>query len=394
MDPQANLLGEYSMKSLAIMAGENSIPAPLSGRISVKVGLNEQITTLCYENEVPAYIGPELEKIYGNFFSTLEQFRETDRIDHAHTYVVFEGEKIATIFLFRIEQNEVRVLNEVIKVRQKEVDLFSNFIFSTYGSVDIILFHAVDTDVTPSHRPYQRINCLEDIVLTLPNTTEQYLNSLGKSTKKTIKGYTHKIERDFPSFQVRTYIREEADEQLIRQIIEFNRARMLSTGKISAFDENAVKHIIHFVHVYGMICVAMIDGKICAGSISYKVGDNYFMHVSAHDPDYDHYRLGVLFRYLTICESIRRGGRECHFLWGRQEFKFSLLGIQRDLHDLVLYRSRIRLVLQSGMAMHTRLKGTKRQAQLLVRSIKVRAIDMAHLTVRVLNRLGMFRRSA
>ncbi|MGZ5817662.1 MAG: GNAT family N-acetyltransferase [Burkholderiaceae bacterium] len=382
------------MKSLAIVPGQHSIPVPAAGRISVKVGANEQITTLCYENEVPAYIEAELERIYGNFFSTLEQFRESNRIDHAHTYVVIEGEKISTIFLFRIEHDEARVLNEVIKIKQNEVDLFSNYIFSTYGSVDVISFHAVDTDVTPSHRPYQRINCLEDIVLTLPHTTEEYFNSLGKSTRKTIKGYTNKLTRDFPSFQIKTYITKDADEQLVRTIIDFNRARMLSTGKVSAFDESAVKHIIHFVQAYGMICVATINEKICAGSISYRVGDNYFMHVSAHDPQYDSYRLGVLFRYRTICESIHRGGRECHFLWGRQEFKFSLLGIQRDLHDLVLYRSRIRLVLQSGMALHTRLKGTKRQTGLLVRSIKARAVDMVHGTVRILNRLEMLRRSA
>ncbi|MGZ5800681.1 MAG: GNAT family N-acetyltransferase, partial [Burkholderiaceae bacterium] len=344
---------KFNMKSLTVMGGLSPIPVPITGHISIRLNVNEQITILCYENEVPSFIEAEIERIYGNFFSTLEQFRETDRIKNANTYVVFRGDKISTIFLFRIEGDEVRVLNEVIKVNQTDVDLFSNHVFSTYGSVDIILFHAIDTDVTPSHRPYQRINCLEDIVLTLPHITDDYFNNLGKSTRKTIKGYTNKLKRDFPSFENKTYVKQEADEQLIRTIIEFNRARMLSTGKISAFDENAVRHIIHFVHVYGMICVATINGKICAGSISYRVGDNYFMHVSAHDSKYDHYRLGVLFRYITICECIRRGGRECHFLWGRQEFKFSLLGIKRDLHDLVLYRSRMRLLLQSGMALHT-----------------------------------------
>lgn len=381
------------MKSLDILGRETPIPAPTAGRISVQLNLNEQITTVCYENEVPPYIECEIERVYGNFFSTLEQFRESGRIDNANTYVVFNGGKISTIFLFSIIDDEVRVLNEVIKVSQNDVDLFSNYIFSTYGEVDVIQFHAIDTDVAPSHRPYQRINCLEDIVLTLPHFANEYFDSLGKSTRKTIKGYTNKLMREFPTFENRTYVKQEADEQLIRTIIDFNRARMLSTGKVSAFDESAVKHIIHFVHVYGMICVATINGKVCAGSISYRVGDNYFMHVSAHDAQYDSYRLGVLFRYLTICECIRRGGRECHFLWGRQEFKFSLLGIQRDLHDLVLYRSRIRLLLQSGMALHTRLKGWKRQSQLKLRSIRSRATELGSMTLRILNRMGMLRRS-
>src|SRR6266704_945470 len=104
------------MKSLAVVDGRSSIPVPITGHIAVQLGVNEQITILCYENEVPAYIEAEIERIYGNFFSTLEHFRESGRIENANTYVVFHGEKISTIFLFRIDDNEVRVLNEVIKV--------------------------------------------------------------------------------------------------------------------------------------------------------------------------------------------------------------------------------------------------------------------------------------
>jgi CelD/BcsL family acetyltransferase involved in cellulose biosynthesis len=343
---------------------------------------------------VPSFVEAELERIYGNFFSTVGHFKESGRIENACTYVAIEEGVITTIFLFQLGEGYVRVLNEVIKVSQRDVDLFSNFIFSAYGSVDIISFHAVDTGVVPSHRPYQRINCLEDIVLTLPTMAEDYFNKLGKSTRKTIKGYSNKLKREFPSFQINIYAKDEAEEQLIRKIIDFNKTRMLSTGKVSAFDEEATKHIIQFVRMYGLICVATIDDKICAGSISYKVGNNYFMHVSAHDSKYDSYRLGVLFRYLTICECIKRGGAECHFLWGRQEFKFSLLGVQRDLHDLVLYRSRVRLLRQLGMALHTRFKGLRRQTELKVRGLRERASEAGAFSLRLLSRVGMLRRSA
>jgi hypothetical protein len=376
------------------MEGQYPIPAPTAGHIAVKINVDRKVTIYCYENEVPSFVEPELERIYGNFFSTIGHFKESGRIENASTYVAIEEGCITTIFLFHRGEGYVRVLNEVIKISQQDVDLFSNFIFSAYGSVDIISFHAVDTGVVPSHRPYQRINCLEDIVLTLPTMAEDYFNKLGKSTRKTIKGYSNKIKRDFPSFKISIYAKEEAEEQLIRQIIDFNKTRMLSTGKVSAFDEEATKHIIQFVRMYGLICIATIDDKICAGSISYKVGNNYFMHVSAHDSKYDSYRLGVLFRYLTICECIKRGGAECHFLWGRQEFKFSLLGVQRDLHDLVLYRSRVRLLRQFGMALQTRFKGLKRQTELRVRTLRERASDAGAFTLRLLSRVGMLRRSA
>ncbi len=382
------------MNPLAFMEEPCSIPVPATGHISIQSSKLGQVSTFCYENEIPSFVEPELDRIYGNFFSTLTHFRESGRLENVSTYVVFVDGQVTAVILFYRNQRKVHVLNEVINLDQDEARQFSNYIFSTYGSVDVISFHAVQADSVSFRRPYQRINCLEDIVLTLPSVTEDYFTCLGKSTRKTIKNYTNKLKRDFPSFDSKTYMTKEANEEQIRTIIELSRVRLLASGKISAFDEEAIKRIIKSVRMYGLTCVATINGKICAGSISYRVGENYFMHVCAHDSFYDNYRLGMLYRYITICECIRQRGRECHFLWGRQEYKFSLLGVQRDLHDLVIYRSWGHFLLHAGVACQTMLKGAKRQAILLVRGWKERNSSISSFAIRFLNRLGMLRPSA
>lgn len=88
-----------------------------------------------------------------------------------------------------------------------------------------------------------------------------------------------------------------------------------------------------------------IDGQVCAGTINYRVADNYFLQVVAHAPAYDDYGLGTLCCYLTICECIARRGDEYHFLWGRYEYKYRLLGVERDLSHLLIYRSRLHMAL-------------------------------------------------
>src|SRR5207245_3753907 len=115
--------------------------------------------------------------------------------------------------------------------------------------------------------------------------------------------------------------------------------------------------------MYGLVGVATVDGRVCAGVICSRSAANYFMHVIAHDPTYDEYRLGKLCCYLTICECINRGGKEFHFLWGRYEYKYRLLGVQRDLDHLTVYRSRAQFLLNGNLVLKNAYKGYGRQAK-------------------------------
>ncbi|MES2932322.1 MAG: GNAT family N-acetyltransferase, partial [Pseudomonadota bacterium] len=239
---------------------------------------------------MPPFVARELERLYGSFFSTMTHFNASGRLEKISTYVAAKGGEISALFLFSMMRKKISVLNEVITVKPHDLLQFSNYIFSTYDAIQLISFHAIQIDRVQLKRPVQRINCLEDIVLRLPDSNDEYFMRLGKSTRKTIKGYTNKLKRDFPSFNNQVYHNEAADELDIRTIIELSRARLLMNGKVSTFDEAAIVRILHSVKVYGLVCVAKINGEICAGSISYRVGKNYFMHVSAHDLFYDDYR--------------------------------------------------------------------------------------------------------
>jgi hypothetical protein len=174
---------------------EGSVAHPRVDR-SIK---SEEITVSCYENEIPAFVEHELERLYENLYSSLEKFRIYGDIDNVSTYAVHKGCELITLFLFRLEKNKVKVLNELIQISEEDVCRFENYIFSRFKSVEVILFSTIRTDIQKLPYPYQRFNCSEDIVITLPETIKEYFARLGKSTRRSSKPH-HTFAQNFPSF--------------------------------------------------------------------------------------------------------------------------------------------------------------------------------------------------
>jgi CelD/BcsL family acetyltransferase involved in cellulose biosynthesis len=327
-----------------------------------------ELSVACYENEVPSFVESEMERLYGNIFSSLLEFRVYGWVaGTTSTYVVNENGEIRTLLLFKKQQRKVQVLNEGIRLPEEEMRRFSNFIFSKYDDVDAISFKAIETDLKRLSFPHQRFNHLEDITLQLPESAEAYFASLGKNTRRNIKRYTDRLKKTFPSFEFQVYEAGDIREEDLRAMIEFNRQRMAGKNIESVIDESETKRIIALAKACGLVGIARIDGRIAAGALSFRAGQNYFLNVLAHDPRYDDYWVGFLCCYQTVCECISRAGKEFHFLWGRYDYKFTLGAVQRDLDNVTIYRSRLRQILHPGIAWTQAKDGYLRQTKVWVK---------------------------
>jgi len=364
---------DRSIKRMDAMSSkQQAIGKTSNNTVSVQMAPWSDISIQCYDNDVPPFIGATLERLYGNLFSSVAYYRVFGGADNASTYVVRDGKNIVCAWLFRRHRNTVRVINEGIHVDQDDVLRFASYIFGRYPGVNVISFHAVRPNMVDLPMPFQRFNCLEDMVLTLPSSAENYTRSMGRSTRSYIHRYMNKLKRDVPGFEFRVLTAGEIDEEHIRYIIGLNRLRMASKGKESINDEDTTRRITRLAQECGLVGVIMVDGRICAGSINYRAGMNYFLETLAHDPEWDDYRLGTLCCYLTICECIARGGSEYHFLWGQDEYKSRLLGVQRDLDDIVIYRSWLHMVLYGKLVMLHAFHGAVRRARVWVRATRRR----------------------
>jgi hypothetical protein len=350
----------------------------------------DDISISCHAHVLPSFVERELERLYGNIYSSVIHFRTYDCLDsHTCTYVARKGDKPVAIFVFRQQGDWVHVINEGMVVDAEEITRFARHIFSTCTAVDVITFHAVRVKAGGIPFLHQRLNCSEDIVLALPSTREHYLQSLGKNTRRNIRRYMERLLRSFPSFRCDAYDGAAVPEQQLREIIGFNRERMAGKNKVSTIDEREAARIIALAKSSGLVTVATIDGRICAGGIAYRCGDNYFLYVIAHDPRYDDLWIGILCCYLTICACIDRGGKEFHFLWGRYEYKYALGAVLHNLEHLAIYRSRTQLLLHAPVALRTALDGYLHDLKF---GLLERARQQDSFAFRLLNRLRKMKR--
>ncbi|MDB5824329.1 MAG: family N-acetyltransferase [Herminiimonas sp.] len=315
---------------------------------AASVDRNELQVTL-HTDGLPPGAATEMDWLYQNLFSSSAMFRTHGPASGVQTYVVRRGGHAVTILAFRIDGVRVHVMNEQISLSGEEIERFAEFVFQKFSQIRSIVFKAVQTLRTEFTFPHQRYGFTNDIVLTLPTTSEAYLDSLGKSTRDNIKRYLKLCKRDFPTFSFESVDGWNTPEESLRAIVAFNHERMAGKSKVSGLTDAESARLIALARTCGLVSTVRIDGRICAGTICYRVGDNFFMRVIAHDSCYDTHRLGLLCCYLTICECIRRNARHYHFLWGREEYKYRLLGQQRDFDTITLYRSRV-AYLRDGVA--------------------------------------------
>jgi hypothetical protein len=338
---------------------------------TIKSDVTSDVTTASiFENEIPSYVEREMDRLYGNLYSSVSKIMSNGDMSNVSTYVVYKGSEIITVFLFQMKAGKVQLLNEVIEISEEEITRFVTIVFEKFHNVNSISFVAIKTDMAQFRYPYQRINYLEDIIVTLPNSVDEYLASLKKNTRRNIKRYTNRLKTNLPSFSYGVYVKEDIKEQDIRDIIKLNHARMSGKNNVSALGEAETEKMIKLVRKCGLICVARNDGEVCAGAISFRAGDNYFLKVLAHDSRYNDYSLGILCCYHIICECINRGAHEFHFLWGRYDYKYTLLGVQRDLDYLAVYRSKFHFLMDFHIVIATEFKGYLRRTKLWAQETK------------------------
>lgn len=319
--------------------------APLSSipRHSESVQLQdpaEGVRITCYENEIPPFAGPGIDCLYGHLYSSPSYFETARAMAGASLYVAKAGDTPVAILPYKLDSNGVTVVSEYMTVDEAEIRRFAEHMFGRHASIKRITFPKVRTQISWLGYPCHAMICSEDMVVQLPDTVKAYETAVGKNMRRNIKRYSNALTAAFPSFRYALYVERDISEQDLRDIIALSCLRMQSKNIAPRFNETEIRWIVDFAKTCGIAGVARIDGRVCAGAIGFRIGDNYFMHVIAHDPQYNDFSLGILCYYHTIREGIARGGKRFHLLQGRYGYKYRLLAERQDIVHLDVYRNR------------------------------------------------------
>lgn len=310
-----------------------------------------------YVDEIPPFVEAELDRLYQAIFSSLPKLKIFGAPNPVSTYAVTRQDAIVTLLLFQCSDRNVSVLNEFIVLDQAEINEFADFIFFKFPTVQTVSFSAIKSDFKKLNYPSQKFHNAEDIVANLPDTFKEYQSNLGKNLRSAINSYERKIKREYPSFEFQIVETGEVQEHQLWKIYNLHNARLDWKGKTSNLTAGEMAKINELVKARGLLGFATIDGEICGGLICWRAGNNFFMRIIAHNPDYDKFRLGKLCCAFTIRECIARGGKQFHFGWGRLEYKYRFLGKEIEFDRIEVYRSSMHLLRNSRMAAAVGLKG-------------------------------------
>jgi hypothetical protein len=351
-----------------------------------------EISISCYD-VVPPSLDDELVRLYQHMNSSLCHHAVARRARHAHAYVARQGEQALAVFLFERENSSILVFNEMMQLATEEIERFAKAMFSRFPSVSRVSFSKIGKDIGTLSLPWQQYGQAEDIVVSLPETPDTYLSRLGSKLRHNIRHQMKSICADFPAFSFETYENQAIAEQHVSDLIELKKVNIDEKRiKFGVTPEDA-EWMIERAKTHGMLVVALLDGKVCGGSLSFRLGDHYFSHLNGYDPRFAKYSLGMLCCYLAIKEQIERGAKEAHLLWGRNPYKFKLLGIQRDLANLDIYRSRMQYYLHCHRVFrNARNNFVEKQKQMLLENTQ-RSGLMPSLLGRIVKVMRMIKRS-
>lgn len=331
----------------------------------------DEIAIACYINEVPDFVEAELVRLYHTLHSSMAYFRIFRSADKLSCYVASRDGVPVTILLFLFANGTIKVVNEMIEIDPAELSRFAQYMFANFPLSSVISFKAVKTDAAGFPFPFQKSSVKETYVIALPATPEEYTASLGKSTRTGVRYQLNKVRRDHPSFVSRFYVNEEIDEAHVRAILRMSEERI--TAQAFSFSHDT-ERVLGLLKTCGFVHVLFIDGRVCGGSVNYRVGSGCFGEAIGQHPDYEKYGLGKLTVYLTVCESIAMGCRKFYLGGGRFDFKSRMLGVLQEMDRLDIYRSRAKMLLNIDKAGKVVVDGYVRQLKTWLRKNEEKAL--------------------
>lgn len=293
----------------------------------------------CFDS-VPPFLPAELDALYQHLNASFRHHVFRDRAHGARAYVARGEDGPLAIFLFHIEKKRLRVLNEMVEIPAEEIERFACFAFECFPAISTISFSLIGSQVGRLPLPFQQHGHSEDIIVSLPASPEAYLASLGSKTRHNIRHQLKALARDCPHLHFITLEGGGIQPQQVRELLALKHSNTDDKGITFGISPEETAWLVDEACGNGLLLLALEDGRIRGGSLSLRLGDHYFAHVVAYAPAFASYSLGMLCCYLAMQEKIARKAKEAHLSWGRQQYKFKLGGVQRNMTNLDIYRSR------------------------------------------------------
>jgi hypothetical protein len=328
-------VGVPSAPTRALPATIGALPTPYSG--TRRVLRYPDLGATVHPYRVPPGLADELPDLYGSVFATLDWFLALDRRVPTGACVLDDPRHVV---LFWVDGGTIEVLNKVFDIAPSDVERLCRALFRALPLARRI---RIETMFPPQQLGLSCRSLLraDHLVIELPHDVPSYVASLGKSTRRTIRGYSNRIRRDFPDLSTDVIKPGAAAAELVGQLIAWKTQRFARHGRTTYWQTEAGR-TERYVALAARCCeahVTSICGRRVAIHLVCRTGDNVVALEGAFDPAYERYRLGFLSMYWVVADAIERGARSLNAFTGTADVK-KLLGARPvPAYRLSVFRS-------------------------------------------------------
>lgn len=369
----SNPIFEASVAATAPRAPQVVIPArrhPLISGASVEI----------YGAEIPRKILAAAEASADNPYSCLAVCRAFEPeiaavLRHA---VVYSGARVLGILSYYEKASSLVVVNRLIGLDAGILDDCVRALFVAHPTARRVVIDGVyAAEARRQIRvglPRRSWSAIENLFTALPSSFEQYMSHFGSKTRKNLRYCAKRFERENPRARFEVLTRDEIDKTTVDALIELNHLRMESKGRVSGMDTRFATGLLALCRSHGIAFVARAeDGTVLGGTLCTHVGTGFALQVIAHDPKFNHVRLGLLCLLKSIETAIASGASVFHFLWGSSDYKVLFGARAAPLVSYRYYRHWPHYLLAMRDWRDQVLQATKRHARRLRAGFKRKA---------------------
>jgi hypothetical protein len=319
-------------------------PAPDARRVLRYPDLKATV----YPCRVPPGLADELPGLYGNVFATLDWFLAFDRRVPTGACVLDDPRHVV---LFWVNGGTIEVLNKVFDIAPADAARLCRALFRALPLARRIRIETTFPAAALA-LPCRSLSRADHLVIDLPGDVAAYLASLGKSTRRTIRGYSNRLKRDVPDLRHEVIEPGSAAGELVEQLIAWKTERFARHGRTTYWESDAGR-AARFTALAARCCevhVTSTGGRRVAIHLLCRTGDGVVAFEGAFDPAYERYRLGFLSMYWVVADAIERGARSLNGLTGTPEVKALLGARPRPAYRMSVFRSPLVRLLYAGEA--------------------------------------------
>ncbi len=176
-------------------------------------------------------------------------------------------------------------------------------------------------------------------VLTLPDSFDEYVKSLGRNMREQIKRYPRRLEKQFSVEYELAQTPAQVDE-FWNQLVELHGRRWRARGQTGVLAlpsrRNFHRYICHkflandWLRLWRLKC----DGRPACVLLSYFWGGKYWFFIGGFEPELMKWSVGTCLFSRVFRHAIAEGATEFDFLRGAEEYKYRFGAVDREYVNL------------------------------------------------------------